>query len=166
MTNIVLEDLPKIRRKHKNKKIVFCSGCFDLTHAGHVLFFEDCKKIGDILVVAIGTDNSIRRYKGDKRPILNENVRLKVVDALKPVDYTFLDMDAYESDNKFVLLSLVFKDLKPDYYVFNEDAYGIPEREEISKKYGVEMKVLKRWCPEEFEEISTSKIIEKIKALK
>lgn len=162
MTQISQEDLPKIRRKHKKKKIIYSSGCFDLLHAGHILFLEDCKKLGDILVVGIGGDRAIRDYKGSSRPILNEHIRTKMIDALSCVDYCFID-DNYKIDDDTYGIEVALKLLKPDVYIFNEDAYKLEERKLLGEKYGVEIKILKRWCPAEYENISTSKIIDKIR---
>ena len=160
---ISYEDLEGLRKKYSNKKIVFCSGTFDLTHAGHIIFFEDCKKFGNILVVAMGDDKLIKYYKGKNRPILNEHIRLKNVDSLRVVDYCLLD-SPFETGESSLLVSLstIFKKLKPNVYVVNEDAKDIEKRKEISDRYNVELKILKRWCPKEFEKISTSKIIDKI----
>lgn len=157
-------ELYKIREMYKDEKIVFCSGSFDLTHVGHILFLEDCKKQGDILVVGVGSDKMLMHHKGNNRPILNESIRLKTIDSLKSVDYCFIDSFS-SSEKPLFLLDKVFEILKPEFYVINEDAFNISYREEVCKKFNVKMIILKRTCPEEFENISTSKIIEKIKDL-
>ena len=162
MSIIDIKELSSIREEHKNKKIVFCSGTFDLTHAGHILFFEECKKYGDILVVNVGNDFNVRQHKGVDRPIFNEHVRLKIVSSLKPVDYAFLDVDAVDNDVLTILAS-IFKDLKPDIYVINQDALGIPRRRELMEGHAIKMVILERTCPPEFEQISSTKILEKIK---
>lgn len=164
MVILNIDELLQLRENNKDKKIVFCSGSFDLPHAGHVLFFEDCKKLGDILVVCIGSDRLIKSLKGGKRPILNENIRLKTIDSLKPVDYCFLN-PCSPKEHPLLVIGIVFKKLKPDTYVINEDAFDIPHRLNLCKKYKVKLNILKRWCPSEFDDISTSKIIEKIKSL-
>ena len=155
-------NLSKIREKHSKEKIVFCSGSFDLTHAGHVLFFEDCRKLGDILVVGIGGDKIVRINKGYNRPILNEHARLKIIDSLRVVDYCFLD---HVSSKTRPLLSveLVLKKMHPNIYVINEDAFNIPYRKSLAKKHGVKLVILKRRCPPKFKSSSTSKIIKKIR---
>ena len=159
-----MERFRKIRADYKDKKIVFSSGTFDLPHAGHVLFFEDCKKLGDVLVVGVGSDAITRARKGAERPIVNEHVRLKTIASFKPVDYCFLDNnDGYEDPLNFI--QDVFKNLKPDIYVINDDAFDIAYREELSKKHNLKLVTLKRSCPPEFENISTTKLIEKIKKL-
>ncbi len=162
------EELSELRETYKDKKIVFSSGTFDLTHAGHILFFEDCKKYGDILVVAIGEDSICKKYKGDTRPILNEYIRLKTVDSLKPVDYSLI-VRATEFSPLYPLsisaFPRLFDRLKPDKWVVNRDALDIPMRQELANKYNIELIILERYCPVEFEGISTTKLIEKIKKL-
>ena len=160
---INFRDLGDLRKKHSGQKIVLCSGTFDLTHAGHVLFFEDCKKLGDFLVVMVGNDASIRKSKGGNRPILNEDARLKMVDAIKPVDYCFLDYLIGGRDFYFACLRLALQKLKPDKFGINDDANDIPERKKMVDKLGIELVVLSRNCPPEFENISTTKIIDTIR---
>lgn len=160
---IEYKDLKNIRTQYATKKIVFCSGSFDLLHAGHVLFFEDCKKFGDVLVVGMG-DDEIIKTKGPDRPILNEHIRLKMLDSLSIIDYCFKHKNI---KGKFLNLFMeeVLELLTPDIWVINEDASEIDYRQELAKKYNVTMHILERTCPPEFEEISTSKIIKKIKSL-
>src|SRR5579862_5456895 len=116
MAYLTFDDLPGIRRDHRDKKIVFCSGTFDLVHAGHALFFEDCKKVGDILVVMIAPDAIIKRDKSEHRPVMNEHLRMKMVDSLKPVDYTILDKFVKIDWPKIETLSKYFEALRPDVY--------------------------------------------------
>jgi cytidyltransferase-like protein len=166
MAYLTLKDLPAIREKHKNETIVFCSGSFDLVHAGHVLFFEDCKKQGDILVVLVACDENLKRAKGPTRPILTEAVRLKMLASLKPVDYVLKDgAPLTDSDPPFLHVESALRELKPEKYVVNDDAFDIPYRKEFAKQHGVELVILGRDCPPEFENISTSGIIKKIKQL-
>lgn len=162
MAIISKKDFSRIRKQNSKKTIVYCDGSFDLPHAGHVLFFEDCKSLGDILIVGVGTDKGIKKRKGDTRPVLNQDIRLKTIDAFKPVDYTFLNtLPNYK--NMLSQLDRCFNKLKPDMYVINEDAFDVDYRRKISNKNKVKLVVLKRTCPLEFEGISTSKIIDKIK---
>jgi len=163
MSQTTLKELASLREKFKDKKIVFCSGCFDLFHAGHVLFFEDCKKLGDILVVGIGPDVDMKPYKGEDRPILNETVRLKMTNSVKPVDYAFILPSFLGLDSPLAVVSQVLDELKPDIYAVNDDAFDIPYRENMIKKTKTELVILKRWCPPEFDHISATKLINKIK---
>jgi D-beta-D-heptose 7-phosphate kinase/D-beta-D-heptose 1-phosphate adenosyltransferase len=95
------------------KKIVFTNGCFDLIHLGHVKYFRYAKAQGDLLVVAINTDESIRRLKGDKRPIINEDDRINVLEELESIDYLL----RFDDDTP---LSLI-EQIKPDVLVKGAD---------------------------------------------
>jgi len=91
-----LEEIKLIRSalKADNKKVVFTNGCFDLIHAGHIDYLNKAKALGDILIVGLNTDNSVKRIKGDKRPIINEDERAEIISNLKPVDYViFFDKE-------------------------------------------------------------------------
>ncbi|MEO0337464.1 MAG: D-glycero-beta-D-manno-heptose 1-phosphate adenylyltransferase [Pseudomonadota bacterium] len=78
---IRLEDLKK------SKKIVFTNGCFDLLHVGHVRYLQDAKALGDFLVVAVNSDASVKRLKGDSRPLQQDLDRAEILAALRSVDY-------------------------------------------------------------------------------
>ena len=110
-----LRELKKIisNLKSRRKKIVFTNGCFDLLHYGHVRYLEDAKKKGDILVVAVNSDASIRRIKGNNRPILGEKDRLSIIAALESVDYVI-------SFNQDTPLKII-KALKPDVLIKGSD---------------------------------------------
>jgi rfaE bifunctional protein nucleotidyltransferase chain/domain len=69
------------------KTIVLANGCFDLIHVGHVRYLEAAKKEGDVLVVAINTDESVRKNKGEGRPLVPQDERAEVLAALRCVDY-------------------------------------------------------------------------------
>jgi len=157
MTAISFEELSSIREKFLDKKIVFCSGSFDLTHLGHILFFEGCKNLGDLLVVSIGGDNLVKELKGENRPVLDQSIRLKTIDSLKPVDYCFLDTIS-DASNTLYGLDLAFEKLKPDVYVINQDAFNLDYRKNLCKKFRVKLVILERVFP-----LSTTDIINKIK---
>src|SRR4051812_47842530 len=84
-TSLLASRLAKARRR--GKKIVFTNGVYDLIHAGHVTLLEQSKALGDILVVGINTDASVKRLKGPKRPIASQADRAKVLSGLAAVDY-------------------------------------------------------------------------------
>jgi D-beta-D-heptose 7-phosphate kinase/D-beta-D-heptose 1-phosphate adenosyltransferase len=71
----------------KRKRIVFTNGCFDLLHIGHVRYLEKAKALGDVLVVGVNSDSSVRKLKGPKRPILPEEERAGILSGLGCVDY-------------------------------------------------------------------------------
>jgi len=87
-----LEELIPIvqKLKSKNKKIVTTNGVFDILHLGHVKYLEEAKKLGDILIVGVNTNASVKQNKGDKRPINDEKSRIGVLAGLESVDYAFL----------------------------------------------------------------------------
>jgi D-beta-D-heptose 7-phosphate kinase/D-beta-D-heptose 1-phosphate adenosyltransferase len=76
--------------KAKGKRIVFTNGCFDLLHIGYVRYLEEAKALGDVLVVGVNSDTSVRKLKGPKRPILPEEERTEVLSGLGCVDYVTL----------------------------------------------------------------------------
>lgn len=76
--------------RSQGKKVVTTNGCFDLLHLGHVRYLEHAKSLGDILIVGVNSDRSVRRNKGPLRPIVPQGERAKLLAALKPVDFVFI----------------------------------------------------------------------------
>lgn len=81
------------KMQQAGKKVVFTNGCFDLLHPGHLTYLEQARALGDVLVVAINSDQSVRRLKGDNRPILDQNIRSMMLAALRWVDYVTIFND-------------------------------------------------------------------------
>lgn len=113
-----IQDLRKLKKlisyfKARRKKIVFTNGCFDLLHYGHVKYLQDAKKKGDILVVGINSDASVKRIKEKKRPIVNERDRLRLVASLESVDYVVL----FREDTPLKIIKFI----KPDVLVKGAD---------------------------------------------
>jgi D-glycero-beta-D-manno-heptose 1-phosphate adenylyltransferase len=79
--------LENFLRHNEGKKIVFTNGCFDILHRGHVTYLAEARKLGDLLVVGLNSDASVKRLKGNDRPINNEEDRLYVLSQLKSVDF-------------------------------------------------------------------------------
>jgi len=73
--------------RKEGKKIVFTNGCFDILHVGHTRYLEEAKKQGDVLVLGLNSDDSVRSLKGKERPLTPENERADIVAALESVDY-------------------------------------------------------------------------------
>ena len=144
------------------KSVVFCSGSFDMLHAGHVLFLENCKKLGDILVVGVGTDAAVRSNKGSDRPIVSEVAREKLVGSLKVVNHCFLNENDLELES---YLESVFSKLHPDIYAVNSDAVSIELREWTAARHGVKFKVMNRDAPVGCAGISSTGIIERVKGM-
>ena len=73
--------------KKKGKRVVFTNGCFDIIHQGHVLYLEEARRKGDVLIVGVNTDASVKEIKGEQRPIVSQEGRMAVLAALEAVDY-------------------------------------------------------------------------------
>jgi rfaE bifunctional protein nucleotidyltransferase chain/domain len=84
------ELVSRLKTERRGKTLVFTNGCFDLLHAGHVRAIEAARRLGDILVVGVNADASVRRLKGNTRPIIPEMQRAELIAALKPVDYVVI----------------------------------------------------------------------------
>jgi D-beta-D-heptose 7-phosphate kinase/D-beta-D-heptose 1-phosphate adenosyltransferase len=80
--------------KRQGKRVVFTNGCFDVLHPGHVRVFAEARKLGDVLIVAVNSDRSVRELKGPARPIMPENERAEILAALEAVDYVTIFDDA------------------------------------------------------------------------
>ena len=99
--------------KKKGKKIVFTNGCFDILHYGHVKYLQEAKNRGDILVVAVNSDSSVKKLKGRSRPVVGQKNRMRVLAALESVDFVTL----FGEDTPLKLIKL----LKPDVLVKGGD---------------------------------------------
>jgi rfaE bifunctional protein nucleotidyltransferase chain/domain len=80
----------EVRNRHPGKTIVFTNGCFDILHAGHVRYLAAAKQLGDILVVGLNGDESVRELKGEGRPLNSQEDRAEVLAALEAVDYVII----------------------------------------------------------------------------
>ena len=99
--------------KREGKQVVFTNGCFDLIHSGHVDYLIKARGMGDVLILGLNTDSSIKRIKGDKRPILKQDERAFILSNLRPVDYvTFFEEDTPAE---------IINDLIPDVLVKGAD---------------------------------------------
>ncbi|GAC1391766.1 MAG: hypothetical protein NVSMB46_05420 [Candidatus Saccharimonadales bacterium] len=114
---ITPEDLAEIRERHANDKVVLTSGTFDMFHAGHLNYLEQVKSHGDIVVVLLSSDKRVKARKGDKRPIISENDRARILDGLKIVDYVFLDPSKLGPEDTDPVHEDILKKLQPAFYV-------------------------------------------------
>ncbi len=130
-----------------DKKIVFTNGCFDILHAGHVKYLEEARNFGDILVLGLNSDASVRRLKGNSRPINNQEDRAIVLSALEAVDFVVV----FEQDTPYELIALV----KPDILVKGGDYEG---KEVVGSDIAKETRLVQF-----VEGKSTTKIIERAK---
>lgn len=99
--------------KHNNKKIVFTNGCFDILHFGHISYLKKAKSFGDVLIVGLNSNDSIKRLKGDSRPINDEFDRMQVLKELECVDFVIM----FDEDTPLNLISKI----KPDILVKGAD---------------------------------------------
>jgi rfaE bifunctional protein nucleotidyltransferase chain/domain len=108
----------------EGKKVVFTNGCFDILHRGHVAYLNEAKKLGDLLIVGLNSDASVKRLKGETRPINKEDDRKFVMENLKAVDF----VEIFEDDTplsliKTVMPSILVKggDWKPEQIVGSKE---------------------------------------------
>jgi rfaE bifunctional protein nucleotidyltransferase chain/domain len=106
---IAIEELKKIRAdlRKQHKSVVFTNGVFDIIHRGHVEYLQKAKTLGDLLIVGLNSDMSVKRIKGDKRPIVGENDRAIVLSFFSVVDFVCL----FEEDTPFNLISEIIPDI-------------------------------------------------------
>lgn len=134
----------------EGKKIVFTNGCFDLLHAGHIASFWQARSYGDILVVAVNSDDSIRRLKGISRPIVALEYRMKLLEALEMIDFVI----PFDDDTPQILIEAI----RPDVLVKGSDWEGkAVAGADILQEYGGRVEFVKLE-----QGLSTSNIVEKI----
>src|SRR5467141_2381733 len=121
--------------KRRGRRIVLANGCFDTLHVGHIRYLEGARREGDILVVGVNADSSVRNLKGPGRPILNEDARAQLVAALRCVDYVVL----FAEPNVEALL----EELRPDVHAKGTDytADTVPERA-VAARLGIRVAIV------------------------
>lgn len=151
---VTLQQFNSIRTKLKNKglNIVFTNGCFDILHKGHIYYLNEAKKLADFLVVGLNSDDSVKRLKGQNRPINNENDRAYMLDNLKPVDAVII----FKEDTPYNLIS----EIKPDFLVKGGDwKENNIVGSDVVKSYGGKVKSIKY-----IENYSTTSLLKEIKS--
>src|SRR5437764_6441163 len=121
--------------KRRGERIVFSNGCFDTLHVGHVRYLEGARREGDILVVGVNDDSSVRHLKGPGRPVLDENARALLVAALRCVDYVVLFSEP--------TVQALLEELRPDVHAKGTDytAETVPERA-TAVRLGIRMAIV------------------------
>ncbi len=116
--------------KKENKKIVFTNGCFDILHIGHVRYLKKSASFGDILIIGLNSDSSVKKLKGNSRPINNEQDRAELLSELNFVDYVVI----FSEDTPEKLLD----EIKPDIYTKGADytLETLPEAKTVLKNNG------------------------------
>ncbi len=125
--------LAKLREQ--GKRIVLANGCFDTLHVGHIRYLSAAKREGDVLIVAVNADSSVRALKGAGRPVLDEQSRARLVGALRDVDFVLLFS---EPDVETLL-----EDLRPDVHAKGTDytTKSVPERA-VSDRLGIRVAIV------------------------
>ena len=140
--------------KKKGKEIVWTNGCFDLLHIGHTRYLKEAKKLGDVLIVGINSDDSVRRLKGPTRPIQTEKERAEILSSLEFIDYVIIFPETTVEKYLYAL--------KPEIYVKGGDYTSSHLEGHIEgkavKEYGGEIKVIPL-----VEGKSTTHLVEKAK---
>lgn len=139
--------------KAEGKKIVFGNGCFELIHVGHIRYLFAAKELGDILVVAVNTDESMKRIKPDRDPVNPDHERMEIIASIEAVDYVI----PLSGDNPAYLLEM----LKPDFHTKGTDYADVLEtipEWKILNSYGGKIKAV--GDPKDH---STTDMLEKLK---
>jgi len=151
-----IKTLPALKKtlkaiRKKNKKIIFTNGCFDLLHKGHIAYLKKARSIGDILVVGLNSDASVRRLKGIGRPVTAQNDRANILAGLEFVDFITI----FNEDTPLNLIT----QLKPDILVKGADwSKDKIVGKDIVESYGGSVKVVKY-----VKGYSTTDILKKLK---
>jgi D-beta-D-heptose 7-phosphate kinase/D-beta-D-heptose 1-phosphate adenosyltransferase len=104
--------------RENHRKVVFTNGCFDVIHMGHVTYLQEARKMGDVLILGLNSDASVKRLKGENRPINSQEARAKVLSAMSCVDYVVV----FDEDTPYNLI----KTVEPDVLVKGGD-YKVEE---------------------------------------
>ena len=139
------------KESRQGKKVVFTNGCFDILHRGHVAYLNLAKQLGDVLVVGLNSDESVKKIKGSHRPFNKEGDRALILVNLKPVDYVCLFNESTPEK--------IIRRLKPDVLVKGGD-YG---KEEVAGAKDVERRGGEVVILPYFKGYSTTRLIEKLK---
>lgn len=134
-----LEELVSLRSTWaaQGKKVVWTNGCFDLLHAGHVRNLRDARALGDVLIVGINSDRSVRQIKGPLRPVVPEADRAEVLGALESVDYVTI----FDQPDPVEAISMLRPDIHCKGADYEDGTRAIPERETVLA-YGGEIRFL------------------------
>ncbi len=151
---VTVDKLNDLIKDRKNKKVVFTNGCFDILHVGHTRYLEKAAELGDILIVGINSDNSVKRLKGESRPIVPEKERMELLAALESVKYVV----KFEEDTPYNIISKIKPDIITKGGDYNKE-YVVGK--DIVESYGGRVEI----C-EFIESRSTTNIINRIKGEK
>jgi cytidyltransferase-like protein len=114
---VTIDQLADIRAQHHGQKVILTSGTFDLFHVGHLRYLQAVKAYGDLVVVMLSGDTRIKLRKGPERPIIPEDDRAQILDALSIVDHVFIDPGDSSLDHVDPIYATLLANLQPDAYV-------------------------------------------------
>jgi len=160
------KNISKIISQHKknSQKIVMVTGCFDLLHCGHLIFLNFAKKQGNILIIGLGADSTIKKLKGKNRPIMNQKLRARVIAGLEIVDYVIINKEKLVNYN--IDFSCLVAKIKPDVFVVPRIDKKLNYKKKLIEKYGGRLIACRRLPPNHLKGgISSTQILEKIKKL-
>ncbi len=121
--------------RQRKRKIVLANGCFDFFHVGHIRYLAGAKALGDCLVVAVNSDEQVRKLKGENRPLMPERERAEIISALKFVDYVTIFAEPTVEE--------LIRVIRPDFHAKGTDytTENVPERE-IVREYGGQVAIV------------------------
>ncbi len=121
--------------RQRKRKIVLANGCFDFFHVGHIRYLAGAKALGDCLVVAVNSDEQVRKLKGENRPLMPERERAEIISALKFVDYVTIFAEPTVEE--------LIRAIRPDFHAKGTDytTETVPERE-IVREYGGQVAIV------------------------
>ncbi|MBN1294244.1 MAG: adenylyltransferase/cytidyltransferase family protein [Candidatus Latescibacteria bacterium] len=157
---ITYHDLEKLRKRSTKagQKIVMTTGCYDILHLGHVLHLNFCKLQGDILLVSIGNDKTVKSLKGPSRPINDEKFRARMIAALECVNYVVISEESGIMDH-----TILVECLKPNIYVVPSTDSMLQEKRALVKSNGGILVTCRRLPPGHLKSgISTTQIEAKL----
>lgn len=144
-----------IKLKQSGKTIVLAGGCFDILHKGHILFLEAAKKVGNILILLLESDESIKKRKGKDRPINSQINREIVLSAVKYVDF-IIPLSGVTTDQEYDRLMI---QIKPDVIAITDGDLQTEKRKQQCKSIGAELKIVIK----KIDNKSTTSLINKIR---
>lgn len=151
--------IAEIRQANKNKKIVFSSGCYDIVHSGHAIFFEQMREYGDVVVIDLGSDPVLAALKPG-RPINPEMNRAYILAAMKDIDYVIIGGDEMEEGK--IDFDRIIRELKPDVFVLIETDSSIEIKRKFCETLGIKFVLVKREVPDYLVPTSTTEIVQKL----
>ena len=138
--------------KQKGQSIILAGGCFDILHIGHITFLENAKKSGDILILLLESDLAIKKLKGKKRPINDQEDRAKILSAIEFVDFIIILPKPFKNEDYQDLVS----EIKPDIIAVTAGDPNLENKKLQAKIIGGIVKVVLKKIPEH----STTKLLD------